>query len=215
VRQLRWLDGPSCRGCGVPLEHATRRAGLPPTENAAEPARCRSCRLAPLAIAGIVAAAEYCDPLGAALRSFKYRYRRELARALVDVLLQGVGHRLPPHDILVPVPLFASRQRERGFNHAAVLARGLAQALGCRYDGTLLERVRPTAQQARLSRQQRRANLAGAFAAAPHRATGQRVVVVDDICTTGSTLEACALALTAAGAREVWGCAVARTVERT
>ncbi len=198
VAQIRWIDTDACRCCGQPLAQG-------------QGTRCPACWRAPLAIDGIVTAAEYSGPVRAAVLRFKYRYRRDLARALEEVLLRGAT-RLPPADLVIPVPLHPMRQRVRGFNQAEGLARALAHHLGCRYDGRALVRVRLTPPQAGLSRLERRRNLADAFRADPPRVAGQRIVVVDDVCTTGSTLEACAAALRAAGAIEVWGCAIARTV---
>lgn len=199
VAQIHWIDTPACRCCGQPLTPG-------------EGTLCPACRRDPLAIDGIVAAAEYSGPVRAAVLRFKYRYRRDLARALEQVLLRGVAARLPPADLVIPVPLHPLRQRARGFNQAEGLARALARHLGCRYDGRALIRMHLTPPQAGLSRLERRRNLADAFRADPLRVAGQRISVVDDVCTTGSTLEACASALRAAGATRVWGCAIARTV---
>jgi ComF family protein len=196
IAQIRWISDEVCRRCGRPL---------------VKEARCLACQRDPLAIDGIVAAAEYSGPVRAAVLRFKYRYRRDLARALEQVLLRGTAARLPPADLVIPVPLHPSRRRARGFNQAEDLARALAGHLGCHYDSHALVRVLLTPPQAGLSRLERRRNLAGAFRAQPPRVAGRRVIVVDDVCTTGSTLEACAEALRVAGTLEVWGCTVART----
>lgn len=198
VAQIDWIGPDACRCCGQPVTPG-------------EGTLCPACRRDPLAIDGIVAAAEYSGPVRAAVLRFKYRYRRDLARALEQVLLRGAAARLPPADLVIPVPLHPLRQRARGFNQAEGLARALARYLGCRYEGRALVRVQLTPPQAGLGRLERRRNLAAAFRADPLRLAGQRIIVVDDVCTTGSTLEACAAALRAAGATEVWGCAIART----
>ncbi|MER3404677.1 MAG: hypothetical protein C4289_05490, partial [Chloroflexota bacterium] len=89
-----------------------------------------------------VAAAEYRGPVRTAVLRFKYRYRRDLARALEQVLLRGTAARLPPADLVIPVPLHPSRRRARGFNQAEDLARALADHLGYLYDSHALVRVR-------------------------------------------------------------------------
>ncbi len=113
--------------------------------------------------------------------------------------------------VVVPVPLHPARERERGYNQAALLARHLAAALDLPYDGRWLRRERPTASQVGLSRRGRRDNVQGAFAAAPRPATATRpVLLVDDVVTTGSTLASAARACVAAGVPRVYGVTLAR-----
>jgi ComF family protein len=122
----------------------------------------------------------------------------------------------PP--LLMPVPLHASRQRERGFNQAELLARGLRGALGKRDDGRsvrletrALRRTRPTISQTGLSLRQRKENVRGVFSVtAPQGIAGRLVVLVDDVMTTGATVSECAGALKQAGAREVLALTLAR-----
>jgi ComF family protein len=109
----------------------------------------------------------------------------------------------------VPVPLHPARQRERGYNQAALLAQPLAAALGLPYDAHVLRRVKPTPPQVGLSRQERQRNLRHAFSAEPGIA-GRTIVLVDDVVTTGSTLASAAQACLAAGAARVYGLSLAR-----
>ena len=111
---------------------------------------------------------------------------------------------------LVPVPVNVARARERGYNQALLLARGLAAARGLRL-ADLLARSRATVRQHGLDRSARLANLRAAFTLRAERAPS-RVILVDDILTTGATLEACASVLRAAGASQVFGFAIAREV---
>jgi ComF family protein len=131
-----------------------------------------------------------------------------------------------PADVIVPVPLHIARQRERGYNQADLLARALGHMMGLPVLAGALARARPTRAQVGLSAAERRVNMQGAFASVVlvHRAAplaggcaghnpsvhNQRVLLIDDVCTTGATLEACSVALQAAGAASVWGFTLAR-----
>jgi ComF family protein len=121
-----------------------------------------------------------------------------------------------PVDLLVPVPLHPARQRERGYNQAELLARAFGDRIGLPVVNTGLRRARSTRPQISLNASDRRENVQDAFTYQPRTADqgdavrGRRVLVVDDVCTTGSTLEACSLALKAGGASSVWGFTLAR-----
>jgi len=141
------------------------------------------------------------DPLGAPLG----RAGAERCALLLDAL--------PPADVVVPVPLHWTRRFRRGFNQAELLARGVARARGLPCAPDLLRRVRRGRRQRGLSRHARRAAFAGIFAAAP-RTRGARVLLVDDVITTGATIAACAAALAAAGAAPAGAFTVARTPRR-
>jgi len=138
------------------------------------------------------------DPLGEPLG----RAGAERCAALLDALA--------PVDVVVPVPLHWTRRLRRGFNQAELLARGVASARGLPCAPDLLRRVRRGRRQRGLSRQARRAAFAGVFAAPP-QARGARVLLVDDVITTGATIAACAAALAAAGAVPAGAFTVART----
>jgi ComF family protein len=110
--------------------------------------------------------------------------------------------------VLVPIPLGPRRLRERGYNQAEALARALGRASGLRVDAAVLRRARETRSQTALAPTARAANVAGAFMASPTQ--GARLVLVDDVCTTGATLVAAARALRAAGAARVEAVTFAR-----
>jgi ComF family protein len=132
---------------------------------------------------------------------------------LVD-LLQGAleAHfRSSSIDVVVPVPLFSARQRERSYNQAGLLAEALACRIDRRFDGTSLVRIRETETQTHFNAVKRRQNMSGAFSVARPEWLRQRsVLLVDDVMTTGSTLHECAKALKKAGACEVWALTIAR-----
>lgn len=107
-------------------------------------------------------------------------------------------------DLVVPVPLHRGRERRRGYNQAALIAKHLAASAELPSDGRAIRRIRPTTPLAKtMRRDERRAIVEGAFAAEPGRVTGRRVLLIDDVVTTGATLDVCAEALLAAGAADV------------
>ena len=138
-----------------------------------------------------------------AVHAFKYNGLQALASPLAELMAQyWRAHPLPAH-VLVPVPLHRARQRKRGYNQAELLARGLGQRIGLPVDTTSLVRQRSTAPQVELDALQRKQNVAGAFEVQDNNLSGQEVLLIDDVCTTAATLDACAIALRGAGARSV------------
>ena len=116
-------------------------------------------------------------------------------------------------DVLVPVPLHSRRLRERGYNQSALLAAEVGKRNGLPVVTDSLVRLRHTKAQVKTAgAEERQRNLAGAFGCRNAKLGGRRVLVVDDVCTTGATLNSCAIALRAAGAASVWGLALAREV---
>lgn len=155
------------------------------------------------ALSGVVAACEMDGVARTAVHALKYRFVRAIAPALsaqVVAACSGITF-----DVVFPVPLHRSRLKERGFNQASLLV----QAAGWPTEPGLA-RVRRTDRQVGMHERQRRANVAGAFRYTGRDLTGLRVALVDDVITTGSTMQECAVVLREAGAREVWGVAFAR-----
>lgn len=192
----RWpaLPEPACRACAAP---------------ALEGPVCRLCRAAPAAFSAAIAACAYAGVARRVLQALKYRHRRDLAPYLAARLAAHAG--FPRGDwLLVPVPLHPRRERERGYNQAALLARALSKATGLPWAEALVRRA-ATAPQHGLSREQRAANLEGAFRGGPG-VKGRRVLLVDDVLTTGATAHHASLALFEAGAAEVRVAVVARTL---
>lgn len=134
-------------------------------------------------------------------------------RFLADGLEASLRTRPLSVDAVVPVPLGPRRLNARGFNQSELLARSVSAFLGAPCETDLLVRNRETDQQTGLAARDRRKNVAHAFSAPdPERVAGRRLLLVDDVCTTGATLEACAVPLLAAGAAGVWAAVAAREV---
>jgi ComF family protein len=154
---------------------------------------------------------EYGGPVADAIQRFKYDGRSELGAALGS-LMAGHAHRWAGKvDAVVPVPLHWRRRRSRGYDQAALLARPVAEALGIPAVLRGLRRVRNTPSQVDLPHRERQQNIAGAFV--PWRLSQQqRVLLVDDVTTTGATLRAASQALRAGGVSEVHGFVLAARV---
>jgi ComF family protein len=198
-----------CVVCAVPLPHTLRRArrGLQPGY------RCSDCAASPPPFDATLALADYRAPLDALAVGLKFRARlmfaREFAQRLARLADDTLDASQPP-DVIAPVPLAAKRLVERGYNQAWQIAKPLAKALHVRSNATLLERVVETARQSRLDYDARRLNVGRAFeVTTPVR--GLHVAVVDDVMTTGATLESIAHVLKAAGARRVTNFVALRT----
>lgn len=202
------IDPPFCATCGLPL---------PSFEPAAfaVPVRCHTCVTSPPPFDYVRAAGTYAGPLRDALHALKFSGKRALAGPLSALVLEQCGALLGPHvDALVPVPLAPARERERGFNQAALLAAHLAAASGLPSKPAWLSRSLGTRPQTELTAGERRTNVSGAFVTS-RRVSGTHVVLVDDIVTTGATVAECARTLRAEGARAVGVLAVARVLAVT
>lgn len=161
-------------------------------------------------LTGVLAGAHFREPLPRAIRALKYRHAAVLAPSLSRYLLIALA-RYPrlQQAILVPVPLHPAKLAERGRNQAELLAMPVAKATGLAVSNGLI-RTRQTRSQTGLSRRERAGNVAGAFAWKGNPPSKRVALLVDDVCTTGATLNACAAACRAAGFKEVWGLVVAR-----
>jgi ComF family protein len=206
------LCGPACVRCGDDLD-APEQDG-PGT-------LCRACRLAPPAFERAVAYAFYQDPMRAVIHALKYELMHPAARRMGRMLAQAIAQlaaEAPAEMLVVPIPLHRSRQAERGFNQARLLAAHALKALrtSCpQWRLTLapaaLMRLRATESQASLTTRERRLNVRGAFSVSdPSLVRDRHILLIDDILTTGATARAAALALKRAGAATVWVATLAR-----
>ena len=147
-----------------------------------------------------------------AVYNLKYRNLRALAPELAGILSQYLQTHPLPGDSLVPVPLHPRRLRRRGYNQALLLVRELGKLSGLAVNDGLLKRIKDSPPQVEAtSLEQRRLNVADSFDCRGD-AAGAKIILIDDVATTGSTLSACAEALKRAGASSVWGLTLARQV---
>ena len=180
-------DGSRCTRCWMPVRGASV---------------CQHCIDVPPAFASIRAACVMDAGARRLAHELKYDGMTSLAEPMA--LLMGTLADTRDVDLVVPVPLHARRERSRGYNQAHELARRLADTLHIECDGRAMRRTRDTEPLAKtMHRDERRAIVAAAFAARRERVEGRRVLLVDDVVTTGATLDACASALLDAGAIEV------------
>lgn len=190
-RLIDLLAPPECAACRIAVPHL--RAFCPSCA-----ATIRRPDGAPDLGLPLHAAFLYGGALSTAITRWKFEDALGVGTRLCELFAAAMLDSVPAGALLVPVPLHPRRLAERGFNPAALLARRLAQHSGARFDPALLRRHRDTPQQSRLGRRERTHNVDAAFQSSPIDATP--VVLIDDVCTTGSTLRACRVALAAAGA---------------
>lgn len=213
-RGLDWLYPPVCAGCGGPGERWCERcqAAVKRMQGEVCPVcgamksglgACAQCRTTRPHFKGLRAWAIYEGSLRKAIHQLKYKRDLALGEALARPLIELWPRLGWEVDLLLPVPLGVARLAERGYNQSALLARPLALAHSIPYRPQGLKRLRETRSQVELSAQERRLNVRGAFQGEARVVSGKRVLVVDDIATSGATLDACALALLEAGALEV------------
>jgi ComF family protein len=199
-----------CGGCRRSLSALGPHCALCAAATPLPVEACGHCLRRAPAFARVLAPYRYRAPLDWLVGRLKYQGHLSHARLLGELLWHHLETRAAPVDLILPVPLHPLRLRERGFNQATEIARILARHSALPLDSAALARVKATAPQATLRAKARAANLRGAFAVSePERVAGQRIALVDDVVTTGSTVEAAAKALLRAGAAsvEVWCCA--------
>ncbi|MCD8140334.1 MAG: ComF family protein [Planctomycetaceae bacterium] len=198
--KVPWIGPGACPTCGYPAgPHAVHLK------------ECRRCHGGWMGLRGAVSVAMYRHGAKVLVTALKFGGEEELIRPMAGLMAER--YRAAPFhgklDLIAPVSLHPKRRRERGFDQAAVLAERVARTCGLEWSSACLERVRWTVPQASLGRGQRLTNLEGAFRADPAVA-GRRVLLVDDVMTTGATMAECARVLKAAGARAVYGLTFAR-----
>ncbi len=211
---------PSCAVCGREgsflhdsCEVGLPRLSMPYCSLCADPGEaplCRACEAHPPAYDGITAPYLMQGPVREVVFALKYRQVRASAPILGGLIAAHLGAHPVEADVMVPVRLHRRRQRERGYDQAALLARAAGAHSGMAVSDGVLWRTRDTPPQVSMAGpEQRRNNMEGAFECTGN-VQGLRVLLIDDVVTTGSTMSACASALKGAGAASVLGVALAR-----
>jgi ComF family protein len=175
---------------------------------------CR-CETGTLAVEMVYSLGSYAEEMEALIEGFKYRRKRKLGLFLSELLSERLLEleELPSADLVVPVPLHRSKRRQRGFNQSEVIAGRLSERLGMQLGRGLVTRRKKTRTQTGLSREERRENVRNAFEfRGEGDLRGHKVLLVDDVLTTGATMSECARTLKGAGAEEVWGATLAVAV---
>src|SRR5579872_281190 len=203
--QLSFIAPPFCPRLGIPFVYDPGPEMLSMEAIANPPAYARAC-----------AAVRYDDVARTLVHALKYQDRTDLAPAMGRWMTRAGRQLLDEADALVPVPLHWRRGWSRRYNQSGALARVIERQSGVPLATEALRRIRPTEQQIGLSRTQRASNVQGAFKVAPdrlHLIAGRRVVLIDDVLTSGATVDACARALLRAKAKAVDVLVFARVVD--
>jgi ComF family protein len=202
--RLPLVSSPLCPICGIPF---TGTGG---------DHRCGACLIHPPHFDSARAHFLYEGAIRDLIHSFKYNQNTKLRYPLALLTLEGMSGFLKEHDphLIIPVPLHRSRLRKRGFNQAVLLGRVLSRQLTLPMLTNTLVRTRSTEPQIELSAAERRLNVKGAFTVnRPDRVAGKRILLLDDVMTTGSTMDECAKELKKAGADVVVAATIARTAK--
>jgi ComF family protein len=200
--RIRFIKPPFCQKCGRPYQGDISTAF-----------ECATCQEMKWHFQSARSAVVARDPVLEVIHRYKYLRALWFEPFLADLLISAAGPAIVGAQIIVPVPLYPAKEREREFNQAERLARRLGAATQIPVNKRLLRRVVPTRTQTQLNREERLANVRNAFAMrGGQRLRGERIILLDDVFTTGATTSACAGVLKAAGAGEVCVWTVARGI---
>ena len=219
---LDWIYPPVCAGCGAPGDRlcsvCDEKIALISgkiCQVCGEPISsrgdvCEVCSKNRPSFTSLRSLAKYAGVTRECIHALKYENNQALGEFFSRRLEKIVLTEDWQIDLVLPVPLSRQRLAERGYNQAALVAKPLALRLGCVYNPFGLKRTRDTKSQVGLSGEERRRNVVGAFAALPEIVSGKAILVVDDVMTTGATMEACARALLDGGAETVYCLTIGR-----
>lgn len=224
---MDWLYPPVCAGCGIAPARfcpqclaSINRITLPQCPvcgNLLSSGKsvCEDCAEKNHNFSAIASWAEYTDPLRSAIHAFKYKNDLGLGDLFACYLVDLLKQKKYQFNVIVPVPLSNSRRRKRGFNQSLLLARPISLYFHIPLAVNALRRIKETDSQVHLNAMERETNMEGAFCGNPATLKGKDVLLVDDIITTGATMNHCASSLLTAGARSVYGISLAKTILAT
>jgi len=196
--KLSKLLPPLCPNCGRP-----QPSGIV----------CPDCWQRQTEIDGIRSPFRFDDIIRKAIHQLKYQNLKAISPCLAELLADYLISHPLPGEALICVPLHPQRIRERGYNQSNLLARGLSERIDLPVIENCLIRVKQTQPQVRTADvEERRRNVADAFMCRDERVSGKQIILIDDVCTSGATLESCAVALKNKGATSVWGLTLAREI---
>ncbi|MEQ1789587.1 MAG: ComF family protein [Rickettsiales bacterium] len=204
-QQIGFISDPMCECCGLPFDY-----------DIGEHALCASCLQTRPAYGRARAAFRYDEHSRKLITRFKYADQTQLAKIYGTWLAKAGGEIIAQTDIIIPVPLHYWRFVHRRFNQSALLAQVVSRKTGLKYLPNGIKRTRHTTPQTGLTRKQREKNVKGAFIIPPRYAEkikGRNILLIDDVITTGSTIEQCTKILLKAGAAQVNVLTLARTVK--
>jgi ComF family protein len=198
-QQIPFITFPVCHRCGTPGPVAA-------------PSHCQQCAHNRLRHIDAIRAVSYFEdgPIRRAIHYLKYNNRKAVSTILGKILADGFQRFNLTADVIVPVTLHPARLHQRGYNQSELLARELGHLLDIPVNSSTLQRIRNTKSQMELSADERHQNIMNAFVCRDEKLSGQKILLIDDVCTTGSTLDACADALKQRGAASVWGLTLAK-----
>ena len=198
LAKLPRLVRPLCPRCGRP-----QASGIV----------CPSCRQRQTEIDGIRSVFRFDDVIRKAIHELKYRNLKAISPCLGELLANYLSANPLPGEALVPVPLHPRRLKERGYNQSRLLTKELGRRVGLPVIEDCLIRVKQAQPQVRAADvEERRRNVADAFACRDDKVSGKQIILIDDVSTSGATLESCAAALKKEGATSVWGLTLAREI---
>ena len=196
--KLIYLQPPLCTRCSEPIRTGTI---------------CQKCQSQTWDIDGIYSIFKYGGAIRQAIIQFKYENIKVLADPLSYCMAEYLRKHHLSFDIIIPVPIHKRRLRERGYNQSSLLARKLSYMTRMPVVEGVLVRTKHTPSQAKSDNvAQRRKNIKNAFTCASHDISGKRILLIDDVCTSGATLNSCATSLKSAGAASVWGLTLAKEI---
>lgn len=199
-RNLPKLLPPLCPKCGKP-----QASGIV----------CSSCRQSQTQIDGIRSPFRFDEAIRQAIHELKYHNLKAISPCLAELLADYLQSNPLPGEAIIPVPLHPRRLKERGYNQSSLLAGELGKLTNLLVIEDCLIRIKEARPQVKASDvEERRRNVAHAFVCRNGGVSGKQIILIDDVCTSGATLESCAAALKSKGATSVWGLTLAREIQK-